>query len=488
MQDRVPLYPGRVKLSPVAGQDNIFDMVRADEATQPGTPLNKETLLKDTTAEKYGLDRTGVVDDALDILADGIATITVSTEPGAAVTCSNGSKKRSKLAENGTCVFHVTYGTWTIQASIDGNKGTEKPVFVAEAKDYAVNVLAHIAIYGVQWDGSSTTLWSRTDDATGFVNPTPAVGNGTGESPFDDLMPWAGMVIEEDKVGTLVKIPKFWFKWSLDGKSLKLQITNERQDGFYTSPAHADRGDGKGERDYVYIGRYHCDENYKSVSGNSPKVSTTRNVAWQGVHDLGDPYWQTDIQLRYTIWMLYLVEYADWNSQKAIGYGCSQMGDSTFKMGATDSMQYHTGTNVHARTTYGCTQYRRIEGLWDNVMDWLSGCYFDSNNRLCLIQTPSAAQKLSGGVPIGFVTGRGFPTKFALCDKPGFEWCIYPIEAVGSDSTTVTDIMNFGDSSKPIMETGAYWRQDQVFGLFFIQSRASNFGGGGTGTRLQKLP
>ena len=28
--DRIPTYPGRVKMTPVAGQENTYDMVRAD--------------------------------------------------------------------------------------------------------------------------------------------------------------------------------------------------------------------------------------------------------------------------------------------------------------------------------------------------------------------------------------------------------------------------------------------------------------------------
>ena len=28
MQDRISLYPGRVKLTPVSGQDNVYDMTR----------------------------------------------------------------------------------------------------------------------------------------------------------------------------------------------------------------------------------------------------------------------------------------------------------------------------------------------------------------------------------------------------------------------------------------------------------------------------
>lgn len=40
-RDRISTYPGRVKLNPVAGQTNIYDMERADEPTEPGTPVNK---------------------------------------------------------------------------------------------------------------------------------------------------------------------------------------------------------------------------------------------------------------------------------------------------------------------------------------------------------------------------------------------------------------------------------------------------------------
>lgn len=74
MQDRVPLYPGRVTLTPVAGQENTFDMVRADQPTQEGTPLNKATLLKDVTASILGLPNTAVPDDAFLALTIGVGT------------------------------------------------------------------------------------------------------------------------------------------------------------------------------------------------------------------------------------------------------------------------------------------------------------------------------------------------------------------------------------------------------------------------------
>ena len=53
VKDRVPMYPGRVKLIPVSGQANTYDLVRADEPTEPGTPINRalfQSLLADIDA------------------------------------------------------------------------------------------------------------------------------------------------------------------------------------------------------------------------------------------------------------------------------------------------------------------------------------------------------------------------------------------------------------------------------------------------------
>ena len=77
MQDRVPLYPGRVKMTPVAGQANTYDMVRADDPTQAGTPLNKATLLKDATAALFGKTNAAVPDDILSLLSKSVLAQTV---------------------------------------------------------------------------------------------------------------------------------------------------------------------------------------------------------------------------------------------------------------------------------------------------------------------------------------------------------------------------------------------------------------------------
>ena len=63
MQDRIPMYPGRVVMTPVPGKVNTYDMRRADEPTQVGDPLNKATLLTDAVAAKFGLSSAAVPND-----------------------------------------------------------------------------------------------------------------------------------------------------------------------------------------------------------------------------------------------------------------------------------------------------------------------------------------------------------------------------------------------------------------------------------------
>ena len=347
-----------------------------------------------------------------------------------------------------------------------------------------VHTYKQVNIYGAEWDGTASTVWARTDDAASFANPSPAVNNGSGSSPFDNLMPWSGMVKETQDGNVLVAIPKFWYKWTKSGKKLKLQIADAPKEGFLTSPAHADRGDSKGERDMVYIGRYHCNGNWKSAGGSQPKNNITRISARSGIHGLGAAYWQMDYAIRMTVQMLYLVEFADWDSQKVIGFGCSP-GGNIFNMGMTDGMKYYTGTSAANRTTYGCCQYRYIEGLWDNVYDWMDGCYYDGNG-LNIIKNPNSFHNSSNGVAVGMPTS-GYPSAMNVPTVSGLEWAIYPSASGGSDTTYVTDTLTF-TAANVCLYAGGFFVQFPSAGLFCVASTGGAIAYDSIGCRLQKLP
>lgn len=353
-------------------------------------------------------------------------------------------------------------------------------------KEVQVNA-QFVTIYGVEWDWTSggSTKGTRTDGAAGFSDPNPAVNNGSGSSPFDNLYPWSGMVKETRAGGVMVKEPKYWYKWTKTGKKLKLQIADGPVEGFHVDPVNMDRGDGLGELDFSYIGRYHCASGtYKSETNKAQQVNITRSGARSSIHNLGANIWQMDFAQMWYVGMLFLVEFADWNGQTAIGYGCSS-GNSKQNNGRTDSMQYHTGTTAANRTTYGFTQYRNIEGWWDNVYDWMDGCYYNSNG-LNVIKNPAQFSDSANGVLVGKPVA-GYPSDFTIPTQDGLEWALFPSAANGSQTTYVPDYWNY-DGSVPCLVHGGNYGQGLSHGPFYVSYDAASGTASSFGCRLQERP
>ena len=391
---------------------------------------------------------------------------------------------------------------WNVLSSMLGNGDWFKLKKYVETTSYNMNkqVLETFfeeggsssgEIYGAEWAGDTSSAWTRTDAAASFADPSPAVANGTGSSPFDNIMPWSGMRRVSDPVaGELVEIPKYWYKWTRDGAKMKLQIANEPIDGFFVSPAHADRGDGVGERDVVYVGRYHCADDYKSKTGVEPVIRKTRDQFRQGISALGTGIYQYDFAMYWTIAMLYIVEFADWNSQAKIGYGCGSVQDTIQNEGATDVMQYHTGTNAASRDTYGEVQYRYIEGLWSNVYDFVDGIYFNNTDVYC-IKNPADFSDNTGGTLVGTRSNsNGIINEFINPTANGFEYALYPNSVDGGASETeyVTDACAFSASGVVLFVGGYHYDRNQGVGLFFMLGvYPDSHSGIGIGSRLMKL-
>lgn len=411
-------------------------------------------------------------------------TLTVTVKAGSTVTAQCGDKTVSgTVPESGSVKLYLPIaGTWTVTATL-GDETTTATVEVTEYRDYPLE-LAYVHIYGASWDGTSTTKWSRTDEAAEFTDPVPYVaGAKSYGSPFDDRLPWSGMVKSERTGGTMVAIPKFWYLLEQSGSGMSIKIADKKVAGYSVSPVHMDRGDGNGERDVVYVGRYHCASGYKSKTGSPPLTSMTRSSARTSIHSLGSAIWQCDFAMRFTLWLLYIVEFADWNSQAKIGYGCSPS-SNTFTMGYTDSMPYHTGTDQSSRATYGGTQYRNIEGLWDNVLDWCDGCYYNSNG-LNIILNPSEFSDSSNGTAVG-VPSNGWPSAFKVKTNGGFPMFI-PTSASGNDATYSCDYWIFS-SSFPCLFVGGYCSHYSYYGLFYVYCNGASNYNGSIGCRLQELP
>ncbi|MBQ7563924.1 MAG: hypothetical protein IJT16_08040 [Lachnospiraceae bacterium] len=353
-------------------------------------------------------------------------------------------------------------------------------------------------IYGIEWDGGASPLFTRTDAAENFAEPVACLLTTVGSSPFDDILPWSGMeIVEDPDAGTLVKVPKYYYKWTRSGSAMKLQISPNKQNGFYTSPAHADRGDGKGERDYVYIARYFCTEStYKSISGATEARAMTIGASREKIHSLGSDIWQVDFAMYWTIAMLYLVEFATWNSQETIGFG-NYCRSSASTVGSTDDLKYHSGIRATSRGSTASIQYRNIENIFGMGYCWYDGIFFRGTDIYGILN-PDDFSDTSKGIKIGArpaYNSSGFIKSFTNPTVTGFEFALFPYELGGTYSTYICDRYGYQypDNESNSINLGigggmTQYEEERCRGIFafYIES--------GTGqyiynkARLMKLP
>lgn len=395
---------------------------------------------------------------------------------------------------NGTTYY---YRAFTFD--FDRNFNTD-PSQQVTAKPRVVN------IYGVEWNyANQSTALTRIAASAGFPDPVPAVGGGAGSSPFDALYPWSE--IDEFNVinnaishrrgssgfsrtsyDTVVRIPKFWYKIEQDTANSKMRfyIADNEAPGFAVHPAF-DRGDGV-IRDYIYIGKYNTGSGYVSKSGLAPLVNIKRADARAGSANKGGPWWQYDYAAWCAVWLLYLVEFADWDSQAKIGKGYTDSSNSAaINTGGTDSMTYHTG---RAAGTDGKTavQYRWMENLWGNVRDWVDGINFNERQAyICLnpanFADDTSTNYTSAGVTIcegGWIKG--------LTLSPTFPFAFLPTLNGGSETTYIPDYV-YSYTGWRVLYVGGLWSSAGYAGLFYFYANYDSSNAySNIGARLLFLP
>lgn len=176
MQDRVSLHPGRVKLVPVAGQENTYDMVRADSPTQEGTPLNKDSLLKDATAALLGGDSSMLPDEALVILKTLVDNAQTSADEKAKIqtgsyigTGTYGSKNPNTLT------FDFEPKLLIVSGTVNGHTSTKQVygvtvIYIEGQNEYGFLVQTNAGyVNGNVYRDGNTISWYSTDTSSNYA-------------------------------------------------------------------------------------------------------------------------------------------------------------------------------------------------------------------------------------------------------------------------------------------------------------------------------
>ena len=392
-------------------------------------------------------------------------------------------------------------GEWIISTVYQGDTYSTNITLSAWGTYYAE--LKYRRIYGVSWNGSSSTVLTRTDDSADFANPVSQIGTSEGSSPFDSLYPWSEMkeynvinsAISYEKgvdaefsrttYDTVVKIPKFWYKVTSEGSTWTCKIANVPYEdgGFQLHPAF-------NESDEIYIGKYITGGGYVSRSGKSPVTNITRATFRDNARNKGANWDTLNIATYSALMMLYLVEYADWNSQNCVGKGYTN-GSAAITTGGTDLMTYHTGRPA-GTDELTSIQYRGIEDLWGNAWQFVDGINFNGNiPYYCFNRANFGDDKSTGYFQLGFNV-PGTSGSWQLPKSHGVDqnapWLILPNATGGSDASYIPDGW-MSDTGWRIFLVGGYFAAGSRAGLFArVASNASSIAAATLGGRLIFIP
>ena len=374
-----------------------------------------------------------------------------------------------------------------------------------------IDIESLTSVFGVSWDSSNPstalTRLTKANDPNKLVTvdittePVPAVGTGSGSSPFDSYMPWMGMEEytlnnETGRVSAkkgdpgftrtninlpvMVKIPEFYYKIERVGSIFRYYVADGPVDGLSLHPGSGDN----------YLGRYEAGEASSgtmglilaSYSGTTPSVSKTRSTFRDYARNMASGFQLRDIAAWCAYDLLYLVEYADWDGQKKIAQGLVN-NPSVNKTGLTDAMVYHTGRANSSDNS--AVQYRWIENPWGNVSEFIDGInvyrqsvYICTDPEIYTDDTDTNYPYSNIKLPTsGWIKGLGFSSVFP--------WAFIPNANGGSLISYIPDYTYSGPEWK-VLNAGGHITSKQEAGLFFFHAGVTSSGTSNkVGARLQ---
>jgi hypothetical protein len=382
--------------------------------------------------------------------------------------------------------------------------------------------------YGVQWTQSTDTV-IRLDDA-----------DGLSRSDFDTIEPWASMrrcMVNDDKtinyyidpddpddigevVNTgsyttgdpadytggdgqvMVEIPKFFYKTAEPSTGVyQWYVSMTDLPGYDVHPAFVT---GAATRDKIYMSAFEGNltsdnistADYRSISGVKP--STAQNTSGGNTANGTIVQFRAAAQRRGTGWQiqtyratqaiqaLYLVEYADFDTQTTIGRGyvdaASGSGNESINTGATISLGNASGSASGGTDGLRAISYRGIENFWGNIWKWVDGLNIGANHKAYIANESFASDTFTSPYVLegtlssstGFVTNILFPEFLAT--------------AVGGSSTSHLHDNYVQSTGNRVALFGGRWsRGSQAGGFFWLLTVVPSSSVRNLGSRLQIL-
>lgn len=294
-------------------------------------------------------------------------------------------------------------------------------------------------------------------------------------------------VTETYPIGTEVQVmveqPKFYYKVIplklekvQDGKGFHMRkaryyVSDTKKAGFKLHPAFIH--DGK-EKNFIYLSAFEgsvfdksagayllADEQITDFTANTGDILSsiayakpasgltqglTRNSSRIIAQNRGKGWFQSYAATVAASQLLFLIEYASFNTQTAIGMGnVSKTDDGSTSMteitGATTNLGNKSGsvTNVNG---INIVSYRGEENFWGNLWKWVDGLNIEAKGLHNLYVADHGFADDIGSDPykdagITLAKANGYISAFAYNEE--FDWLFFASETVGNSSLPVGD-------------------------------------------------
>ena len=355
-------------------------------------------------------------------------------------TVNKTSIRTGDLVESTAYIFKMRYkGTTYGYSQWVQVTGTTKAVF--------------IVAYGVEWN-SATDTYLRTGAASGVANSTSYAGaiqtqmrrcvlnaDGTVKyylHPTDSTKKADGTaaIIDGSDGNVMVEIPKFWYKYEHVSGVHKWSISDSNYGPDYeVHPAFIRGGVEKDYRYYPAYEGFNLGGKLISGSGRIPTVSQTRAQFRTLAAANGTGWSQIDWNLLVAVQLLYLTEYANFNSQAMIGRGNDTGSDYTMTTGGSNSIGNASSPSTNNDTWMS---YRGIENWYASMFKFIDGVnvqerkYFINSNPVTFADGVFTGDYVDSGITS--VASSGYVSNL-VPNKKGF----VASAVAGSDSTYIPD-------------------------------------------------
>lgn len=281
-------------------------------------------------------------------------------------------------------------------------------------------------VYGVNWNPTTDT-YERTGIAAGVALSTSYAGviqtkmkrcvlNSGGIvkyylSATDSTKKADGSaaIIDGTDGNVMVEIPKFWYKYENVGGVHKWSISDTTQTGYEVHPAFIRGGVEKSFRYYCAYQGYTLSTKLISGSGRVPTASKTRATFRTEAAANGTGWSQIDWNLLIAVQLLYLVEYANFNTQAMLGQGITSGSVYTAVTGSSNSLGNASSPSTNTDTQF--MSYRGIENWYGQINKFIDGVningrvYYVNNNPTTFADDVFTGDYINTGITSATTSG-----------------------------------------------------------------------------------